>query len=185
MLVQAIVNSVAPRAAGNTTIYDIDLGGQVYSTFDAEMMRLANDHLGQVVTAEVDVKPSKDGRFTNYFFNGIPGAAPVAASIVAPQAMAQQLPQLMGPPAETQADKEARITKLASRRDAVTLVAALYEGAGPEGLLEAVNATKALAKEFYRDVMGTPPAALQAVPEPAPQQASQNEVPVSTEIPDW
>ena len=181
--VMGTINSVSPRQAGNKTIYDIDVGGQVYSTFDPEAMRQASQHVGQTLPVEVEVK--QNGQFTNYWFNGIPGAAPAGpTSIVAPQGGAA-LPAMTGPPAETQADKEARITKLASRRDAVTLIAALYEGAGPDSLLEAVGATKALAKEFYRDVMGTPPAPLQSVPEAPPEPEPQGEVPVSTEIPDW
>lgn len=182
MQVTAVINSVAPRQAGDRTIYDIDVGGQVYSTFKPDAMRQANEHIGQLVTAEVTIK--QNGEYTNYFFEGIPGAAPAGPPALGPVA-AQGAPAPAPRPSSSRSSDpatEARITKLSLIKSASELVGRIYEGAGPEMLVEAQDAATILAKAWYKQVMAEPPAPLQAVPEPAPapvQETAQNE------LPDW
>jgi len=175
--VQGVIELVQGRQTGRGPIYDVQINGQVYSTFDPAASRIAQERMNQLVTADVAVKPSKDGQFQNYFFNGVvengqtlpprPGQ-PGAVAQPQPQPgvpMAQQLPMQPGIPMAAPApasgpkmdpERESRIVKQSSMATAFNFVGSLYEGAGPEAMEEAEAAALALAKRLYVQVLGPP-----------------------------
>src|SRR5262252_2035314 len=96
--IQGVIESVQSRPAGGTTIYDVMIGGQAYSTFDPDVAKTANERIGQNGSWEVNIKPSKDGRFTNFYYEGpANGAAPQQLGIAA--AATPMQPQLPVQPA--------------------------------------------------------------------------------------
>jgi len=177
--VQGVIELVQGRQTGRGPIYDIQINGQVYSTFDPAASRIAQERLNQLVTADVAVKPSKDGQFQNYFFNGVvengqtlpprpgqPGAAPQGQQAIPVPGvpMTQQIPvQPSAPPVAIpmasggmSPEREAKIVKQSSMATAFNFIGHLYEGAGPEALEEAEARAMELAKRLYVQVLGPP-----------------------------
>jgi len=207
MQVQAMIEAAAPRATQSGTIYDVTLAGQTYSTFDPGVYRIAAERLGQMVTAEVEVKPSKNGQFTNYFFNGIVGVEvpqqpqqPMAGQVaMVPQPIAQGAPgvpavqavqqpvqmQPQQPPTQYQREMSpesiARITKLSVLQTAAHVVGHVYDGAGPDLLEEAEQKMSEMAKRLYVSVLGAP----QTLDDEIVEALVQPEQPKQGEIEDW
>jgi hypothetical protein len=159
-----IENVIGHPGANGRTRYEITINGQGYNTWKPELARVANDHLNQAGTFNVTVKPSQDGQFTNYYFEGVadgaaaqvPGQIPMAGG----PPMGQQLPVQPGIPMAAPAPKgmdplrEARIVKQSSMATAFNFMAHLFDGAGPETAEEAEQRAMDLAKRLYAQVMG-------------------------------
>jgi len=168
--IQGVVESVVgnPGANGRTR-YATVIGGQEYNTWKPEIARVANEHLGQQVTANVTVKPSQDGQYMNYYLDGIldgagqvPGQIPMAGGQQGGVPMQPQIPVQPGIPMAAPAargmdpQREARIVKQSSMATAFNFVGHLFDGAGPEAMEEAEQAALGLAKRLYVQVLGAP-----------------------------
>jgi len=197
--VMGVIELAAPRqTSGGRTIYDVTIAGQKYSTFDPGAYRVAAERIGQQVVAEVTVKPSQDGQFMNYFFEGIPGveaAAPQAINqIPGQQAMVPQLPVQPGLPMAAAPNpqqqyqramdpaREAKIVKQSCMATAFNFVGQFWQGAGPEGLDEAERQALDLAKRLYVQVLGAPQTLDDEIVENLIQQAPEPQQP---EHEDW
>jgi len=176
--IQGVIELVQghPSSSGGNPRYAVTIAGQEYNTWKPEVARQAMDMQGQMVTAEVAMKPSKDGQFMNYYFNGlVNGAAPVQGEIpmaggAVPQATTPQIPMQpglpaaspssppipMAPPPKPDWAREARIVKQSSMASAFNFVGHLFDGAGPEAMEEAEAAAMGLAKRLYVQVLGGP-----------------------------
>jgi len=172
-----IESVVGHPGANGKTRYEVTISGQGYNTWNPEIARVANEHLQQQVVANVTVKPSRDGQFMNYYFDGLAdGAAgqvpgqqgiPMAG---APQATTPQIPVQPGipvaspssppiplaPPPKPDWAREARIVKQSSMATAFNFIGHLFDGAGPEAVEEAEAAAMELAKRLYVQVLGGP-----------------------------
>jgi len=162
-----------PGANGRTR-YAVSIGGQEYNTWKPELARLAQAQQGQMVTANVTIKPSQDGQFMNYYFDGladgaaaqIPGQIPMAGGTPpgVPQGTTEQLPVQPGIPMASPSSgprpvdwaREARIVKQSSMATAFNFIGHLFDGAGPEAVPEAEAAAMELAKRLYVQVLGGP-----------------------------
>lgn len=161
------VLNVTVRTTNNgRTVYDVSTAdGATRSTWEGN---LANQLQGYVmqgpVTLRVRQKPSRDGQ---RMFEDITAFAPAGQQLppevgqqqaFGQQGFQQAAPmqptfQPTPPPAPKGQFDEAtttRITKLASLNYASILVAALFQGAGPEGAVEATNLVLRTAEIFYK-----------------------------------
>jgi hypothetical protein len=206
--IMGVIENAAPRATASGTIYDVFIGGQKYSTFDAAHYRQAAERISQTVTAEVEMKPSKDGQFMNYYFNGVVGAdgnmpgvlgQPPQPMAQTPQPMvqvpqpvvmqapaAQQIPMQPPPLPQYQRDMSpeaiARITKLSCLQSANNFVGQLWQGSGPEAMEAAEKEVMAYAKRMYAQVLGPPQTLDDEVVQQLVQPAPEGE---QGEIEDW
>jgi len=174
MQIQGVIEAVQGRNVGNPpkTIYDVKINGQDYSTFDPEPARVASQMIGQSGTFEVEIKPSRDGQYTNYYYNGLAGAGaalpgqqaiPQPPGIPTVQAVQQPVQQPVPgipiqPPEQFARDLSplavSRITKSAMLDVAFNFVGLFWQGAGPEGLADGEEQALALAKRLYAQVLG-------------------------------
>lgn len=168
------VLSVSGRATNRGgTIFDIAFSdGQKYTTFQNEIAQKANGLVGQPVSARVTVKPSKDGRFTNYYLEDIApqGQLPAQAmpapggTVIPISAGATEQAQI--PMQAPDTTKDERITRLSALKTAFEFVGALFNGAGPETLQEAREHALELARDLYQiGYYGQSPAEMPDTPE--------------------
>lgn len=163
-----------------TTIYDVALGdGETYVTFDAGLAARAQALMGQVVTADVNVKPKPGTNFVNRYLNdiGAQGTIQVAQQQSAPVPMASNLPPV--PIVQQQGtsggsgwtpEKEKRVTILSCLGSA----AQLFQGAGPEAAPDVIN----VAKLFFAEAFGTTESVAAEPPENAVEEnAAEAETP--------
>jgi hypothetical protein len=159
-----------PGANGRTR-YEVTINGQGYNTWKPEIARQANAMLGQSGIFNVTVKPSQDGQFTNYYFDGIGGVQPELGGGIPmqPGAIPMQQQPMQGaeiPMAQAQPQAQyardmspqavARITKLSCLQSANNFVGQLWQGAGPEAMEAAEEQVIAYAKRLYVQVMNAP-----------------------------
>lgn len=168
--VQGSVLGVAGRPTRNgRTVYDVQFSdGNKYSTFETSVATKAQGLVGQAVVARVEVK--QNGQYTNY---NLLDVAPVGS--LPPLAMPAQAgtPIPIGPPIPIQQpqnnggmspERERKIVKQSCFATAYGFVGALFSGAGPEALAEAVEQADTLARGLFEQVFANPPEANHAPP---------------------
>jgi hypothetical protein len=170
------------------TVYDVQLSdGQKYTAWENELATRAQSLVGKVVNAEVEV--SQNGRWTNRNLVNIvessalfPNpASQTSAAVTVPNGGSGGAP--LPPVVDHEAEKESRITKLATLKIAATIVASLFQGAASEGADEAFEMLEARAKELYKLIYGedAPAAAPTITPEMIAQALAGSGVQVGTE----
>lgn len=163
----AQVVNVSTRTTQNGRVaYDIATSsGQVFTCWDGELARQLSGFVNQQpVTLRIRQKPSRDGQRTwedvvafapmgqqlppdvgggfNQQAQGFTGVSPMqAAPYVVPK------PYSGGGMSD---EDKTRVTKLAALNDAAILVGPLFQGAGPEAVVEATNLVLRTAEVFYK-----------------------------------
>lgn len=143
------------------TIYEIAFGdGNTYVTFKGQLAEKANALKGQQASARVTVK--QKGDFTNYYLDDIapqgslaPIAMPVAGGTAITMHQNASVPQGIPMAAAGDPEKDARIAKAVAVKAAVEFVGALFQGAGPEALSEALEAFDKTGQHIYGVLTGT------------------------------
>jgi hypothetical protein len=172
--VQGTIENVQghPSANGRTR-YEVTINGQGYNTWKPDLARDAQARIGQPGSFNVTVKPSQDGQFMNYYFEGVADGAAGQIPMAAPAPIAQGAPMVQQIPIQPSAppvaipmappgsggmspEREAKIVKQSSMATAFNFVGHLFDGAGPEAMEEAEERALALAKRLYLQVLGAP-----------------------------
>lgn len=154
--------------------------GQTYTTFNPNVANKAYSLTGQQVTARVNAAPSRDQRYMNYnlediapqgqlapmampvqggtpAFAGAPMGTPMAGPPMSPGGFQANTPPPGGPiPQATPQSRgmsdedKARIVRQSASSTAFSFIAALFQGAGPEGIAEAFDHARRMTESLVR-----------------------------------
>jgi hypothetical protein len=149
------------KTRNGNDMYYVSLGdGNDYSTFELSMANKAQSLVGQAVTARVSFKDqyknlediAPQGQLASL---ALPGGTPLGQTSTfsppAPMPIPTQIPM------QGEAKQESINTQSAIKQ-ATTLVAALFTGAGPEAAPEARELVKEIAREYFAIFSGQTPA---------------------------
>lgn len=156
-VVQGQVLGVTGRTTRNgKTLYDVAFSdGNKYTVFEPGLATQAQQLMGQQVSARVSVK--QNGQYTNYNLEEIAPAGQLGP-VAMPAPAGAPLPAIPMQAQPDPAEKDRRISKLSVLSSSATVVAALFEGAGPEAAQEAVDVWIGAAKQAFDLVYGSPQA---------------------------
>lgn len=158
-IVGRILSVLGRPTRNGKTIYDIAFSdGVKYTTFDGTLAEKANGLVGQDVSARV--KSEKKGNYDNHYLNDVAPqgqlqAAPVAAGTTVTGIPMQATPVSTIPIQQGDPEKDAKIAKAVAVKAAVPIVAALFQGAGPETLPEALETLETASKSIYGLLTGS------------------------------
>jgi len=154
----------------NRDLYYVSLGdGNDYSTFEFAIASKAQQLMGQPVTARVSFKDqyknlediAAQGQLAPL---ALPGGTPLGGvpsqSTFGPPAVMSSANNGSIP---MQGDKQESINTQSAIKQATTLVASLFQGAGPEAAPEARELVKEIAREYFAIFSGAPSSAPQTV----------------------
>lgn len=159
-VIQTQVLGVTSRTVGQgRTIYEVQAGdGNKYSTFKPEIAQAAANYQGQ--TADLRVKVEQKNGYTNFYINevgapGTLGANPTLGQPIQQQGVIQPAggggpgvitPAPSGGGRGMNDEDRLRMARCSSSSTAFAFVAALYQGAGPEALRDALKTARGLAE---------------------------------------
>lgn len=192
-VIQTQVLGVTSRPInGGRTIYEVQAGdGNKYATFKSDVAQKAANFQGQM--ADLLVAVQQKGNYTNFYIND---AGPVgtltasnptqgqsiqAAGTIQPAGGAGVITPGAGGGARGMTDEDRlRMARCSSASTAFAFVAALYQGAGPEAIKDALKMARGLAEGVLQwNQQGLWPGGVQVTPldvQPTPQEiASQVE----------
>lgn len=183
----------------NSMIYRVSLAdGNSYGTFDQGLATKAQSLVGQLVDARVEF----EGTYKNLKDIAPAGmlpplALPPGQPVQMPQQQFQPQPmpgpQFAPPPipmAAPDTAKDESIARAVAFKASSEIVAALFHGAGPEALDEALSVVKTVAADLYPILLTGAPAG-QPQPETPAQVAEQvngqlpDAVQVGANVPQW
>lgn len=189
-VIQTQVLGVTSRTVGQgRTIYEVQAGdGNKYATFKPEVAQDAANRQGQM--ADLRVKVEQKNGYTNFYINevGAPGTlaaspttgAPIAAAagVIQPAGGGQGvITPVQGGGARGMTDEDRlRMARCSSSSTAFAFVAALYQGAGPEALKDALKMARGLAEGVLQwNQAGFWPGGVQVTPldVPGPETAAE------------
>jgi hypothetical protein len=149
----AVLIGITGRPTKQSMAYDCDFSDGIQRTqWDAAEAHKMQAYVGQTLSLQYDEKPGRNGRV----YRDITEWSLAQGGAIPIQAPAQVAPiPIQAAPVKSGGYDDplviARMTKMASQGKAVTLVAALYAGAGPEALDEALLAVRNVSKALYTD----------------------------------
>jgi hypothetical protein len=181
--IQAQVLGVEGKQTSKGTIYEVAMSdGKKYGAWEGDLAAKAHGLMGQLVDARVEyTQNSKNGKtYDNYTLKeiGVPGSLPAQAVPGVPGALIP-IPGVGAPPVTANipmqapsipdAERQKLIVRQSVLSTAHAFVAAIYNGAGPEALVEAEEHAARLASVLYGRVFATPvPAPVTPVSAPVP-----------------
>lgn len=150
MDLQVQIMQVAVRTTSSgRQIFDVSCSdGKTRAVWDSGLANAINAYAGSGATITVRVKVSQNGQYTN---ESITAFAPPGQALPPEQAGGGPGGPRGGGRGGMSEEDKTRIAKMGAQGSASTLVAALFQGAGPEAYDEAVSLFDKLTRKLYVD----------------------------------